>query len=308
MADNQPFAQYLADVKKSAAGKGVGEQVLVMLDNLKPDPRVLKFDRKQPEFTQTFEQYLQARVTKYRIDTANKYYADHAVKLEEIANTYSVDAEYILSFWGLESNFGQYQGKYSIVRSLATLGHDPRRAKFFTKELINALVILDQGHIAADKFVGGWAGAMGQNQFMPSSFLVYAEDFDGDGKKNIWSNQVDVWASIANYLSTNGWHKGQGWGLAVALTEEIEFESLRPAKVRKGCRAYRHHTGRLSLDEWRNMGVDVAPGSEKYAMVIPAKGETKAYLVGRNFGGILAYNCANKYAVSIGLLADQIKR
>ncbi|MFT7245524.1 MAG: membrane-bound lytic murein transglycosylase B [Candidatus Azotimanducaceae bacterium] len=308
IAENPPFQQWLAGIQAQARVAGVSESTIALLNDLEPDPRVLKFDSRQPEFTQTFEEYLASRVTQYRIDTAKKYYVEHRDVLERIAADYEVDASYLVAFWGVESNFGTYQGKYSIIRSLATLGHDERRSAFFTKELMTALTILDEGHIEADKFVGGWAGAMGQNQFMPSSFLNYAEDYDNDGQKNIWSNTSDVWASIANYLKKNRWRQNSSWGVAVTLTAPIDFEALRPAKVRAGCRAYRHHTKVLSVADWQAKGVKVPEGVEgKFSMVIPEPDETKAYFVGPNFGGILAYNCANKYAVSVGLLADQIE-
>jgi membrane-bound lytic murein transglycosylase B len=308
-AANKPFSEWLETIKEQAREKGISEETISVLENLKPDPRVLKFDKKQPEFVQTFEEYLSARVTDYRIKTGRKYYQDNRYELEKIAKQYQVDAAFLVAFWGLESNFGKYQGKYSIVRSLATLGHDPRRTTFFTKELFKALQILDEGHISKEKFVGGWAGAMGQNQFMPSSFLNYAEDFDGDGKKNIWSNRSDVWASIANYLSKNRWHKGETWGLVASIDKPLNYDALKPEKTPAGCRAFRHHTKALSLTEWDKLGVKVAGRSgdpAKYAMVKAAEDETRGYLVGPNFRGILAYNCANKYAVSVGLLADQI--
>lgn len=308
-AKNPPFPEWLKGIQAEAREQGISDSTVALLDNLEPDPRVIKFDRRQPEFTQTFEEYLTARVTRYRIDTARKYYNENQEQLEAIAKKYDVDAPYLVAFWGLESNFGQYQGKYSIIRSLATLGHDERRSAFFTRELMKALKILDQGHIEPDKFVGGWAGAMGQNQFMPSSFLNYAEDFDGDGRKNIWHNQVDVWASIANYLEKNGWRSNSTWGARVELTDAIDFDGLKPDSIPKGCRAYRHHSKALTIDEWRSKGVVVPAGvdeSRPYAMVVPEEGETRAYLVGPNFRGILAYNCANKYAVSVGLLADLI--
>ena len=307
--DNGSFQEWLAGIQAEAKRKGFKQSTLQALENIEPDPRVLKFDKRQPEFVQTFEEYLEARVTPYRINTARKYFTEHRQKLTEIGAAYNVDPEYILAFWGLESNFGKYQGTYSIIRSLATLGHDPRRSRFFTRELFNALQILDEGHVTADKFVGGWAGAMGQNQFMPSSFLNYAQDFDGDGKKNIWGSQVDVWASIANYLKKNSWREGEIWGLRVTLTQPIDFESLRPVKVRSGCRAYKSHTKTISIDAWRKMGVEIDTAispETQFAMVIPAADETFGYLVGPNFSRILAYNCANKYAVSIGLMADEI--
>tara|TARA_R110002073_G_scaffold1364_17_gene9578 strand:- start:3341 stop:4348 length:1008 start_codon:yes stop_codon:yes gene_type:complete len=306
-ADNPPFKEWLANIQAQARVDGVSESTIAMLNDLEPDPRVLKFDKSQPEFTQTFEEYLAARVTQYRIDTAKKYYAEHRDVIEAIARDYAVDAPYLVAFWGIESNFGQYQGKYSIIRSLATLGHDERRSAFFTKELMTALKILDEGHIEPDKFVGGWAGAMGQNQFLPSSFLNYAQDYDKDGRKNIWSDTSDVWASIANYLKKNGWRQNSSWGAAVTLSAPIDFEALRPAKVKSGCRAFRHHTKELTVADWRKKGVTVPESlTGKFAMVIPEEGETNAYLVGPNFRGILAYNCANKYAVSVGLLADHI--
>jgi membrane-bound lytic murein transglycosylase B len=306
-ADNPPFKEWLVDIQAQARADGISESTIAMLNDVELDPRVLKFDRRQPEFTQTFEEYLTGRVTQYRIDTGKKYYAEHRQALEAIARDYQVDAPYLVAFWGLESNFGQYQGKYSIIRSLATLGHDERRSTFFTKELMTALTILDEGHIDPDKFVGGWAGAMGQNQFLPSSFLNYAEDYDKDGRKNIWSDTGDVWASIANYLKKNRWRQNSSWGAVVTLSSSIDFEALRPAKVKSGCRAYRHHTKELTVENWREKGVVVPEGLDgKFAMVIPETGETNAYLVGPNFRGILAYNCANKYAVSVGLLADHI--
>lgn len=310
-AENPPFPEWLEGIQAEARQQGISEGTVALLNDLEPDPRVIKFDRRQPEFTQTFEEYLTARVTQYRIDTGRKYYQDNRAKLEEIAKHYDVDAAYLVAFWGLESNFGRYQGKYSIVRSLATLGHDERRSAFFTRELMKSLKILDGKHIEPEKFVGGWAGAMGQNQFMPSSFLNYAEDFDGDGRKNIWTNQVDVWASIANYLQKNRWRSNSTWGAKVEVTKAIDFVSLKPESTPKGCRAYRHHTASLSLDDWRARGVEVPESlddSRNYAMVVPDDGETRAYLVGPNFRGILAYNCANKYAVSVGLLADYISQ
>jgi membrane-bound lytic murein transglycosylase B len=306
-AENPPFRQWLNGIQEQARAEGISETTIALLNDLEPDPRVIKFDRRQPEFTQTFEEYLTARVTQFRIDKGRKFYAEYRSELEAIARDYQVDPQYLVAFWGVESNFGQYQGKYSIIRSLATLGHDERRSAFFTKELMTSLRILDEGHIEPEKYVGGWAGAMGQNQFLPSSFLNYAQDYDKDGRKNIWSDTSDVWASIANYLRKNGWKQNSSWGAAVTFSKAIDFESLRPEKVKKGCRAYRHHTKVLSVQEWQGMGVSIPDGvTGSFAMVIPEDNETRGYLVGPNFRGILAYNCANKYAVSVGMLADQI--
>lgn len=304
------FSDYLARVKVEAVAAGISEKTI---DNafggLERDERVIKFDQRQPEFVQTFDEYLQARVTSYRKTQGAKLYQQHRELLHEVAARYEVDPEYLVAFWGLETNFGRHQGKYSIIRSLATLGHNPRRSKFFTSELVQALKILDEGHIEPDQFVGAWAGAMGQGQFMPSSFLRYAQDFDGDGKKNIWSSQADVFASIANYLKSFGWVVGAGWGGAVALTE-LDFETLKPASYDTACRGLRHHSKKLSLNEWAEL--NLVPTSkileQPYSLIEPEVGAAMGYLAGGNFRVILRYNCANKYAVSVGLLADEIRR
>ena len=269
---------------------------------------MIGYDRKQPEFVQTFDEYLTARVTDYRKQEAVRLYRENESLLLAVADAYNVDPEFIVAFWGLETSFGRIQGKYSIVRSLATLGHDPRRSAYFTSELIHALKILDGGHIAAELFVGAWAGAMGQAQFMPSSFLRYAQDFDGDGKKNIWATKADVFASIANYLTQWGWEKGAGWGGKVDLPE-LNFAALKPAEYDTACRGLRHHSKALSLHEWSALSI-MPKGTLKnqpYALIEPEEGASSGYLVGGNFRVILRYNCANKYAVSVGLLADYIR-
>ncbi len=308
--DFSGFQQWLVETGKEAEKRGISRHTIdLAFSGLEPDPRVITFDRRQPEFVQTFEKYLTARVTENRISTAKQYFRQEQKLLLDVADEYNVDPPYLIAFWGLESSFGRYQGKYSIIRSLATLGFDPRRSKFFTGELFNALQILEEGHVTPEKFVGGWAGAMGQNQFIPSSFLSYAADFDGDGKKNIWSSRADVWASIANYLSKNGWRKGAGWGTRVELPADLDLESLPRPEADKSCRALRHHTAKLSLAEWQSRGIRAAKSlsdAQPYALVIPDAEVKTSYLVGGNFRTILHYNCANKYAVSVGLLADQI--
>jgi len=307
--DRPPWGEWLGGIKAEAVERGISEQTVALLDGIEPDERVIGFDRRQPEFVQTFDEYLDARVTDYRIQTAREKYAEHREVLEAVGERYGVEPRFIVAFWGLESSFGRYQGKYSILRSLATLAYDPRRSEFFTSELFAALKILDAGHIPPDEFVGGWAGAMGQNQFLPSSFLRYAADFDDDGRKNIWTDQVDVWASIANYLRKEGWERGAGWGAKATLASPVDYEALRPESVSPACRALRHHTKKMSLDEWESLGVtpeNSLPGGESWALIIPGEGDESDWLVGGNFRTILHYNCANKYAVSVGLLADAI--
>ncbi|MEX0941413.1 MAG: lytic murein transglycosylase [Pseudomonadales bacterium] len=308
-AELKPFEAWRQDIKREAIERGISQPTALILDEIEPDPRVLEFDRRQPEFVQTFEEYLRARVSDDRVALGRQMFREYRKVLGEISDQYDVDPQYLVAFWGLESSFGRYQGKYSVVRSLATLAYDQRRSAFFTSELFSALQILDEGHIPSADFVGGWAGAMGQNQFLPSSFLRYAQDFDGDGKKDIWGEEQDVLASIANYLATNGWVRGAGWGTRVTVPVELEASLLVPDKVASGCRALRKHTRYLPLEQWRALGVvgdfsDLAESA--YALVIPDAGETTSYLVGGNFRTILHYNCANKYAVSVGLMADLV--
>jgi membrane-bound lytic murein transglycosylase B len=302
------FDDYLAKVRAAAIGNGIAsETVDVAFRRLTRDERVIGYDRKQPEFVQTFDEYLTARVTNFRKREGRKLFKLHQPLLDEIAGLYGVDPEYIVAFWGLETSFGRYQGKYSIIRSLATLGHDQRRAAFFTAELLKALQILDEQHVAPEAFVGAWAGAMGQSQFMPSSFLRFAVDHDGDGRKDIWSNKADVFASIANYLNKAGWKRGAGWGGPAAFNT-VDFASLKPLNVDPSCRALQRHSRKMSISSWKDLGVvpGVQLADQPYALVSPEAGASSGYLVGGNYRAILNYNCADKYAVSVGLMSEAI--
>ncbi len=312
--DFSQWAPFLVQLKADALAEGINEAILdQVLADLEPDPRVIRFDRRQPEFVQTLEQYLTARLSSTRINSAKRNYQQYRGELEKVADVYGVPANVIVAFWGLESNFGRYQGKYSVVRSLATLAYDPRRSAFFRKELMHALRILDEGHIGADEFVGGWAGAMGQNQFMPSSFRNYAVDFDGDGRKNIWNSKLDVWASIAHYLTQNGWRPGEPWGYKVKLPADFDFNQVKLEKTPKGCRALRYLSRKQNLVDWQKLGFTPSvagsdSGFEQYplALLEPEEGSLETWLVADNYRAILDYNCANKYALSIGLLADML--
>lgn len=302
------FDAYLKQVSERALGEGISPSTIEQaFSGLEPDERVIGFDRRQPEFVQTFDQYLEARVSDFRKQEGRRLYVQHRDLLEEIARQYGVDPAYIVAFWGLETSFGRYQGKYSIVRSLATLGHDPRRSAFFTSELIHALKILDEKHISLERFVGAWAGAMGQSQFMPGSFLRFARDHDGDGRKDIWHSKADVFASIANYLREAGWRQGRGWGKAVQLPD-TDLSSLKAKTWDTRCRALKYHSVPQLPGQWAQQGFDVTGlfRDEAYALIQPEEGATSSYFAGGNFRAILSYNCANKYAVSVGLLAEVI--
>jgi|TARA_Y100000310_G_scaffold286082_1_gene309977 membrane-bound lytic murein transglycosylase B len=308
-----PFVEWLEGVEEEALTRGISQPTIdAALMGLERDERVIGFDRHQPEFVQTFDEYLTARVSRTRVEEGIRLMAEHKGTLDRIGDHYGVDPRYLISFWGLESSFGKHQGTYQVIRSLATLAYDPRRSAFFRSELFNALQILDEGHIDPDRMLGGWAGAMGQNQFLPSSFLNYAQDFAGDGHKDIWNDPVDVWASIANYLRVNGWRRGQGWGMKVQLPAGFEFADLKQDKIPRGCRALRQHTRKMALATWQQMGIRDETGADlptadfTAALIVPESPREFTYLVFPNFRAILSYNCANKYAVSVGMMVDSI--
>lgn len=214
-AREQPFDDWLDDFRQEAAEKGIRADTLdEALSGIAPLPRVIELDRRQPESTMTLEKYLRNVVPQSRIDKARALYRENRTLLREVSRRYGVQPEYIVALWGIESNFGERMGNFEIVHALATLAYDGRRSTYFRGELLNALKILDQGHIDVEDMKGSWAGAMGQCQFMPSSFLRYAVDHNGDGRKDIWGTKADVFASIAHYLSSEGWNEGQRLGSA----------------------------------------------------------------------------------------------
>jgi membrane-bound lytic murein transglycosylase B len=234
----------------------------------------------------------------------------HVALLGKIAAQYGVPANIIVSVWGLESNFGRFTGVRPTIASLATLAYDNRRAAMFREELFNALLILDRGDIEADKMKGSWAGAMGQPQFMPSSYLKYAEDYDQDGKRDIWGSEADVFASVANYLKRHGWVPGARWGRAVSIPAGAAGKIAAEAPLRAtGCEAVRQMTEALPLPRWSALGVRTAqkqalPASDMAASLVRAG--ARDFLVYDNYLVLLQYNCAHAYALAVGLLADSL--
>lgn len=207
-SEREPFIAWLTDLREEAEQRGVSEYTFNRaMHGVEPLKRVIELDRRQPESTLSLEEYLDKTVEP-RIDEARALYAENLLLLREISQKYGVQPEYIVALWGMESNFGEQTGGFSVVQALATLAYDGRRSAYFRGELLDALTILEQGHIAPDDMLGSWAGAMGQCQFMPKSFLRYAVDYNGDGHKDIWDTKADVFASIANYLSSEGWRAG----------------------------------------------------------------------------------------------------
>jgi len=209
----QPFGAWLSALRQEAAQQGISDTVLnEALNGVEPIDRVLELDQAQPEVTLTLPQYLKQVLTKKMLRQAREHYRDNRDLLKKIGAQYGVQPQYIVALWGIETHYGSNMGNTYTVGALATLAYDGRRSDYFRGELLNALQILQQGHIAAHDMQGSWAGAMGQCQFMPSSFLKYAVDYDGDGRKDIWHSKADVFASIANYLHSEGWNPKKGWG------------------------------------------------------------------------------------------------
>ena len=300
-AQVEPFEAWLQGVRAEAASKGISETTLdAALTGIEPIPRVIELDRKQPEFTLTFEQYMTRVVPEKRVEKGRRLLAENRALLEEVASRYRVQPRFIVALWGIETDFGRITGGFPVVASLATLAHDGRRSAYFRGELLNALRIVDQGHIAADKMAGSWAGAMGQSQFMPSSFLNFAEDYDGDGRKDIWTTRADVFASAANYLAQSGWKDDQTWGRPVRLPAGFDAGLAGP-KVRKGLR------------EWQGFGVRRTDGSDLPTRNLPASiifmegPGSAAYATYHNYEVILKWNRSNFFAVAVGTLSDRIK-
>ncbi|WP_166646492.1 lytic murein transglycosylase [Zavarzinia compransoris] len=297
---DQDFDTWLRAFKTEALAKGIARRTLDgAFAGVTPNPRVVELDRRQPEGRITFSRYYENTVPP-RIERGRRMLAENAEVLSRVAGTYGVPSRVVVALWGVETSFGVNQGKFSIVRSLATLAYEGRRAEFFRGELLNALTIMDQEGFSSEKMVGSWAGAMGQCQFMPSSYLKWAVDFDGDGHRDIWATRADVFASAANYLKQNGWVPGEGWGRRVAI----------PANLPRGLTGLET---RKTLAEWQALGVRLPggadlPAAEMTASLINPGDEGNHWLVYENFRVIMRWNRSTYFAMSVLSLADEIGR
>jgi membrane-bound lytic murein transglycosylase B len=303
-AAEQDFATWLKGLRSEAAEKGIRAQTLDRaLSGIQPIPRVVELDRRQPEFTLTFDQYIDRVVPQSRVDQGKARLRENRELLSEISQKYGVQPRFIVAFWGIESDFGRLDGGFSVVQSLATLAFDGRRSAFFRAELIRALRIIDQGHITADSMRGSWAGAMGHFQFMPSTFESFAVDYDGDGKRDIWTNKKDAFASAANYLSRSGWKGDQTWGRPVRLPANFD-KSLIGLETKK------------PLEEWSRLGVTRSDGtplpaarSDVQGSLVVAdnkNGPGPTFLIYDNYRVTLKWNRSTFFAVAVGTLAERI--
>ena len=300
-AADVPFTDWLATLRAEATAQGIrAETVTTALpDTLSPIPRIIELDRKQPEFSLTFDQYLGRIVSEQRVLTARARLNENRALLNQIGQKYDVQPRFIVALWGIETNFGQLTGGFEVIPALVTLAHDGRRSAYFRQELLNALKIVDEGHIPLSRFTGSWAGAMGQCQFMPSSFLKFAADHDGDGHKDIWQNRGDVFASVANYLNGHDWEANRTWGRKVRLPQGFD-PALASLEMKK------------PLAEWAKLGIKTATGAAlpqtalDAALVLPSGPSGPAYLVYDNFMRIMSWNRSTFFALAVGELADRI--
>jgi membrane-bound lytic murein transglycosylase B len=299
-AQTVEFKTWLKELRAEAFASGIREEILKSaLDGVEQIPRVIELDRKQPEFSLTFAQYMERVVPASRVKRGRKKLAENRALLEEVGKKFGVQPRFIVAFWGIETDFGRVTGGFKLIPALVTLAHDGRRSTYFRKELMNALKILNGNHIKVKDMVGSWAGAMGQCQFMPSSFLNFAIDYDGDGRKDIWTTKADVFGSAANYLTRSGWKADQTWGRAVTLPTGFNPE-LAGLKIVK------------AIDDWGRLGVKRADGSDLpkrnlQASIVYTEGEgSAAYLVYNNYRTILKWNRSTYFAVAVGTLADRI--
>lgn len=300
MANPQSFEAWRADFKKEAVAQGIPASVVARaIGDMQPLKQVIKLDRKQPEGTLSFSRYKQNILTKDRIAKGRALYRKHYKVLQRVTDSTGVPPQFIIALWGIETNYGGFTGNTNTLHALATLAYDGRRADFFRKELIAALRILADGNIAEHVMQGSWAGAMGQCQFMPSSYHQYAVDGDGDGVKDIWHSLPDVFASIGHYLQSEGWSSDVIWGREVKLPAgmALDRETLYQAKP---------------LSVFKNRGVTLPSGAAlpdaniNGYLMHPGEPDEGAYLVYQNYHVLLHWNRSRYFATAVGLLADAI--
>ena len=294
------FSIFLDEIASEASSLGISKKVI---NDFKKStvfiPKVIKYDKSQPEFKLTLDEYLKRVVTPLKIKNANKKYKENKEILIKVGNFYGVQPRFIVALWGIETDFGRLTGGFPVISSLSTLAFEGRRHDYFKKELLNALKIIDKGHISLKKMTGSWAGAMGQCQFMPSSFLNYASDWDKNGTKDIWNSKGDVFASAANYLKKVGWSNKTTWGRKVNISNyKIKHKKNKI----------------LYLDDWSNLGVlknnkNKLPSNKlKARLIIPDNYGQYGYLVYNNFENLLNWNRSNYFAIAVGKLSDNIKK
>ncbi|MEQ1869270.1 MAG: lytic murein transglycosylase [Vicinamibacterales bacterium] len=308
------FTEWLEAVRTEAVARGISAATVAsaLSDIPEPMPVVIERDRTQAETVLPLDTYIERHLRSDTIRRGREMTSRYRRELDEVASDYGVPAPIIAGIWGIESNFGSFSGSRPTIPALATLAYDPRRSTLFRRELFAALEIVDRGDIEHRRMRGSWAGAMGQPQFMPSSYLDYAVDYDGDGRKDIWTTAVDVFASIGNYLSGHGWASGQPWVQEVATSKDVSTTIAADIPRRTGsCSAKRDMTVAKTLSEWQEIGVRTVSGRslpQSAALASLVSGVNRTFLVFENYDALLEYNCAHAYALSVALLGERIYR
>lgn len=299
-SNSAQFEQWLEGVRIDAAKEGISEATInEALSNVQHIDRVIKLDKKQPEKTRTHAEYLKLVISQDRINRGRELLRTHKTLLDEVSAKYGVQPRFIVALWGIETSYGKITGDYLIVDALATLAFDGRRSEFFRKELMESLKILDAHDVSKSELKGSWAGAMGQTQFMPSSYNRLAVDYNGDGKRDIWRTQEDVFASIANYLSQSGWNGNETWGREVKLPQGFDFSAITKDTEK-------------TLAEWQALGVRTVSGGNlpdkplKATLSLPGKQHGRAYLAYGNYKVIMKWNRSDYFATAVGTLSDAL--
>jgi len=298
-ASSHTFEDFLVQIRQMATEQGVSKTTIdKAFFQLSPRPEALKEDKEQPEFNQNFWSYVNKRVTQTRLNNGYDTLKQNSSLLNQTTQQYGVPAYVLVSFLGIESNYGYYTGSHNLVQSLATLAYDRRRSNFFTRELIELLKLIDKNKIPLDA-KGSWAGAMGAVQFMPTSVQAYGVDANKDGKIDLWNDKQDIYASAANFLKKNGWAKGEKWGREAYIPKNFDYKQTGLG-IKK------------SVNDWAKLGVLRAnrnrlPNSNmKASLIVPMGHRGPAFLVYRNFDVIMDWNHSILYAISVGYLADRI--
>ena len=297
---NQYFQECISNLEEKAQAQQISSEVIEeALGPVTLIERTIKLDRKQPEFNQTFASYLNKRVTDFRINKGRELLKKHESLLNDLSKKYGVPPHYLVAFWGLETNYGSYLGKFSVLDTLVTLACDHRRSNYFTKEALAAMQLMETFDIPREKMLGSWAGAMGHTQFMPSAYLNYGVDGEGDNTVNLWDSVPDAMTSAANFLQGLGWERNWKWGREVVLPENFNY-------LNSGIK------NTQTLSQWRKQGITNIYGGKlpdsdaEASLIIPAGHRGPAFLIYNNFHVIMKWNRSISYALAVGILADRL--
>ncbi len=299
-ASKTEFSAWLTALKQEALITGISQSTLdTALAKVKPLPWIIKADRNQPEFKKSLDNYLAGVLSSKRVQRGQRMLAEHRQLLMRIARKYQVQPRFIVALWGIETYYGRHTGKVPIIAALVTLAYDGRRSDYFRRELFNALKIVDAGHIGHAQMVGSWAGAMGQVQFMPSSFLGYAVDGNADGRIDLWQTREDYLSSAANYLAKMGWQGNRTWGREVRVPQSFNPDLVGLERS-------------AALRSWQRKGIRLTDGADlpnaklSASLLQPEGAAGRSFLVYRNYRTLLKWNRAHSFAIAVGLLADRL--